>query len=572
MRSAGWLTVGVRRDLLAVIALALTVGLFTTWWIHQDVNSFTLQTHGDQALIQASAQVAMQTGPFATSMHVGWFSGFNLWSFPAVSSLGFYGGAWLLGLFLSSSSNVLALLMGGVAASVAATSYVALRVVPPGRTSRLVCGLGAFALGLSPYVLSKMGHFNVASWYLIPTLLAVIALLPRVSSRGRQLALLALLSVVSLLSPLWWSYIALYVLLVVGVLASVLRRLAWVRVAVAVSIAVAVGTALPTLLAITQRIPGGSWNRQPWDSVFFGGSLFDVVFASPWLTRLWPGAEELTPALSRELSPVGLVVGVTTIFAIVASLTAFLGFSERWRRHRWVFIATQVSLLAFLSMGLGPVQEAVLFAVGVESPLRVWSRLIIIVGLFGMVMLVPWLSWLVSRAASSGTAGRIGVAGASLALAAVVVIDAFGIELMTPRTLPDLPEGEAVAYLQAEYGPCPVAQLPTGTFPDFPMFDGTPEAIDYFYRGYVPYLLAPDGYWSFGAPLGTPTDALMRSLPPDVSSNELRTLADAGYCAVLFDTEYADWLQRRGGDWPAMRIQGAVPEWQNQRFAVFSVS
>ena len=571
MKRRGLLSGAVGRDVLVAAALVLVVGAFTVWWVHQDVNSFTLQTNGDQALIQASAQVAMQSGPFATNPHVGWFSGFNLWSFPAVSSLSFYGGAWLLGLFVSSSSNVLALLVGAVAAAVAASSYVALRVVPPGRTSRLVCALGAFALGLSPYVLSKMGHFNVASWYLIPTLLAVIGLLARGGTRRRQIWLLALLAAVALLSPLWWSFIAIYVLVVGLVLSALLRRWKWVQLVGVATAAVSIGALLPTLLALSQRIPGGSWNRQPWDSTLFGGSLFDPVFASPWLERLWPGAEELAPALSREYSQVGLVVGLLVIVAIVASLSAFLGFSKRWQRHRWLFVATQVSLLAFLSMGLGPVQEAVLAIVGVESPLRVWSRLIIVVGFLGMLLVVPVLSRWVRRMSDRGGAQRVGVLVAAAVVVAVVVVDTFGIELSTPQTLPDLPEGEAVAYLDDEFGPCPVAQLPVGTFPDFPMFDGTEEAIDYYYRGYVPYLLNPDGYWSFGAPLGTESDALMRALPVDVGADSLRTLSDAGYCAVLFDSQYSQWLQTRGGDWAGMRIPDAVPQWQNSRFSVYQL-
>lgn len=571
MAVRAWSKTGVRKDLLTVVLLVVVVGVFTTWWIHQDVNSFTLQTHGDQALIQASTQVAMQSGPFATNPHVGWFSGFNLWSFPAVSSLGFYGGAWFLGLFVGSSSTVLALLMGAVAAVVAGMSYAALRLAPPGPTSRWVCALGSLSLGLSPYVLSKMGHFNVASWYLIPAVISALALVGRTTGTRTRLGILAGLGLVSLLSPLWWSYVALYVLVVGAILSALLRRWSWLRATSAVTAAVALGSALPTALAIIQRIPGGSWNRQPWDSVYFGGSLFDVVFSSPWLPRLWSGADEVTPALSRELSSVGAVVGVMVLIAIVSSLSAFLGFSDRWRRHRWLFVATQVSLLAFLSMGLGPVQEAVLAIVGVESPLRVWSRLIIVVGFLGMVLAVPALSSWGSHATRGGALTRLGMAVGGAVVVAVVVVDTFGIDLMTPRTVPDLPEGEAVVYLQAEFGPCPVAQLPAGTFPDFPMFDGSPESIEYFYRGYVPYLLNPEGFWSFGAPLGSESDALMRSLPTQVGADSLRTLAEAGYCAVLFDTQYAEWLQARGGDWAAMAISDSLPAWRNERFAIFDL-
>jgi len=558
-----------------VLGSALVVGAYTVWWVNLEVNSFTIQTNGDQALIQASTQVAMQSGPWATNGNVGWFSGFNPWSFPATSSLAFYGGAWFLGLFLSSSSNVLALLMGMTSAAVAVATYAAIRAAAPGSTSRLVAGLGGFTMGLSPYVLSKMGHFNVASWYLIPIVIAAIAVLARSRvdgiGRTRAIVVLVVLAAVALLSPLWWSLVAIYVMVLGSVLAALLRQWQWLRVTSMTTAALLIGTALPAFLAIVNRVPGGSWNRQPWDSVFFGGSIFDVVFASPWVERIWPGSIDVTPALSRELSSVGLVAGLALAFALVASLTAFVGFGDRWRRNRWLFVATQVSLLAFLSMGLGPFQEAILTIVGVESPLRVWSRLIVILALLGMILAAPTLSRWVRRGVKRGLPGRIGVSIGGLLVVGAVLVDTAGIDLMTPRTVPDQPETEAVAYLESDFGDCPVAQLPVGTFPDFPMFDGSEEAIEYFYRGFVPYLLNPDGRWSFGAPAGTQSDLLMRSLPMDVGGDSLDLLAESGYCAVLFDNEYSQWLQRRGGEWSAMRIPDSVPVWENVRFAVFDL-
>ena len=573
VRTGGRVLGVAKADILVMLALVLVVGAYTVWWVNLDVNSFTIQTHGDQALIQASAQVAMQTGPWATNGHVGWFSGFNPWSFPATSSLAFYGGAWFLGLFVSSSSNVLALLMGATAAAVAAATYVAIRAAAPGSTSRLVAALGGFTMGLSPYVLSKMGHFNVASWYLIPVVIAAIAVLARSSLQGakraRMLVMLSAVALGALISPLWWSLVAVYVVVLGGLLAALLRQWTWLRATTMTAAALLAGTAIPAFLAIVNRVPGGSWNRQPWDSVLFGGSIFDVVFASPWIARIWPESIDVTPALSRELSSVGLVAGLALAFALIASLTAFVGFGDRWREHRWLFVATQVSLLAFLSMGLGPFQEAVLAIIGVESPLRVWSRLIVIVALFGMILAAPVLSRWARKGVKGGLPGRIAVSVAALLVAGAAVADTAGIDLMTPRTIPDQPETEAVAYLASDFGDCPVAQLPVGTFPDFPMFDGSEESIEYFYRGFVPYLLNPEGRWSFGAPAGTQTDQLMRSLPSDVGSDSLALLASSGYCAVLFDTQYSQWLQRRGGDWAAMRIPDAVPQWQNDRFAIY---
>ena len=58
--------------------------------MHPQVNSFTIQPFGDQAWIQASAQVGMQTGPFATNLNTGWFSGFDPWAYPTGGAIGFY--------------------------------------------------------------------------------------------------------------------------------------------------------------------------------------------------------------------------------------------------------------------------------------------------------------------------------------------------------------------------------------------------------------------------------------------------------------------------------------------------
>jgi len=61
---------------------------------------------------------------------------------------------------------------------------------------------------------------------------------------------------------------------------------------------VVVGAALPAALAIANRIPGGSWNRQPWDSTLYGGSLTDLLLPSPWLSRLSLGGEISAGAIS----------------------------------------------------------------------------------------------------------------------------------------------------------------------------------------------------------------------------------------------------------------------------------
>lgn len=558
-----------RSDLFVVIPLLLVVGLFTSWWTHLDVNSFTLQTHGDQVWIQASAQVAMQSGPFATNGHAGWFSGFNPWAYPGLGSLGFYALAWVGGFFTDSSSEVLIGVMAVTAMAVAAASYLAIRLAPPSRVEPWVAGLGALAMGLSPYVLSKMGHYSVGAWYVLAAGLAAGGVIARCHSSRIRICVLVLFAITVLASSVWWIAIVLFALAIVLVLSILVRRWDWVRGTGAMLVAALVGAAVPIWLTIVNAVPGGTTNRTPWESTYFGGSLTDLLLASPWATDALPRLADVTPGASRELSAVGLVPAVFFVVAVAVSLTAFMGLHRGWKgRSGWVLLVLQVTLLSFLTMGLGTLQESVLVLFGVESPLRGWSRLIVVIALLGMVLAAPAIS---ARWNSVGSpAVRWVLVGVSTAAVLVVsLLDARSITLMEPRTLPSIEEAPAVAYLADEIGDCPVAQLPAGSFPDFPMGDGSPESITHFYRGFVPYLLNPDGRWSFGAAKGTASDELLRALPEDIGPQSMAVLSDSGYCAILFDTEFARYLEQRSIPWPGSRMAGDDPALDAGRFRVY---
>lgn len=557
-------------DAVALVTLVVLVAGVTIAWTHPMVNSFTVQTHGDQAWVQASAQVGMQTGPFATNLHTGWFSGFDPWAYPTGGAIGFYSAAWLLGLITASSSNVLLGIMTGTAVLVALASYAALRLAAPGRVSPVVAWWGAFALGISPYVLSKMGHYNVAAFYLLPVILAAIGLLTRVAGL-RALGVLAIVAVVTLLSPLWWTFVAAYFLVVSLLVAAILRRRSWFLRVGSVLLALLVGGALPIVLSLTRHVGDGTWNRQPWDSTIYSGSLTDFLLGSPFVTSVFPQLEDLLPATSRELSTVGLVPAAGAIFAIVLAVTAFLGYSDDRRRSAgWLLVLLQITLLTFVTLGLGTTQEALLRLVGIDSPLRGWSRLTILVALIGLMLAAPWVTAQVARL--TGIGRLVVIAVASLAVIVVGVGDLRTTDMGEPRNVPTLEELAAIEFLDAEVGDCPVAQLPVGTFPDFPMADGTEIALSNYYRGFVPYILRPDRTWSFGASLGTPSDTLMRSLPATITAAELVVLRDAGYCAVLYDHDYAAWLQARGLDWPGQETRGLAPNWSGLRFDVYRTS
>ena len=555
------------RDVWWAAALFLVCGIGGAWWVHRDIGTSALSTHGDQIWIHASAQVAMQSGPFAVNEHLGWFSGFDPWAFPTLGSLGFYVVAWFLGLFIANSSMVLALIMGLVAAVVGVSVFGALRVVPVRSVHPAVAFVLALAFGLSPYVLGKLGHINVAAWYLIPLVFIALAVLQR-GVRGRWLiAMFVVLFIAALLSPLWWLLIALYGLVLGLVAALLLRAWPWVQRVLVVFAVLLAGGALPIGLSIARRVPEGTWNREQWDSTFFGGSFVDFLVASPWLRSVLPALGDLTPGAARELSMVGLVPAVLALALLAIVITAFRGLGSNWQsRGAWLLVAAQVVILSFLTMGLGTFQEALLALGGVESPLRVWARLSIVVAFLGALFVAPWLSERVFG--SSAVRGRIGAVLLGVVVLAVVALDAVSIESERSPQIAAIPEAPAVEYLAGEVGDCPVAQLPVGTFPDFPMWDGNRETIlNYYYRGFLPYLLNPEGTWSFGAAAGTPSDEFMRALPVQLSGSDWIALGAAGYCAVLFDRQAGEWLAPQG--WAGSVMPGVAPDWTGDRFDVF---
>jgi hypothetical protein len=77
-----------------------------------------------------------------------------------------------------------------------------------------------------------------------------------------------------------------------------------------------------------------------------------------------------------------------------------------------------------------------------------------------------------------------------------------------------------------------VAQLPQEGMPNprTPLPLGSPDA----YRGLVPYLLAPERYWSFGSWIPGRSGGL-NAMPSQLGAKDFVTLRAQGFCALLFD-------------------------------------
>ena len=88
---------------------------------------------------------------------------------------------------------------------------------------------------------------------------------------------------------------------------------------------------------------------------------------------------------------------------------------------------------------------------------------------------LPWCSRVLDRLGDRLGDQKKKFSGVVVALAIVIVsiVEVRAIIVIPSRALPTLEELPAVQFIQDELGNCPVVQLPIGTFPDFPMADGT---------------------------------------------------------------------------------------------------
>ena len=555
------------------VTIAVTMLAVTLWlqpWSYPTDGVFTLG--GDIYWVQATAEAYSRSGPIGTDSHVAWPGGYSPWGVPQLGLL-FAVLSWVLGagLGLSSAMIVWVNLVVFAAVSAACTLYFFRGLVgdwAPIMSVSLACAMGA-----SPFVLAKIYHINVAGFFLVPLAIGAAVSWSQSDRRRRRVAVL-MCTAGGLLSPLWWVVV---VIMLLGVaLLPVLVRRTWthVRGLAAVNAALLVGFGFQTVLYQGFRVQGALPTRLPWDSNLHGGHLVDLVLSSPLVKQIIPRLPEVTAGASREPSYVGLV-GSVGAFAVLALV--IIGMPRRviFNVDTSVLADTTVAaLLLYLLGGLGNLQAAVFVVLGGISPARVWSRLAVLLALLGL----GWLLLLLAAWTSGRQARRPVRPGAFTAFAAsVAVITALawaGDALATPKTPPAAKETwaeyPALQYLDSVTDPCPVAQLPQDGFPT-PRFGGqlTSDLADFYYRGFVPYILAPGYSWSFGSWVpGKPGG--LNDLPLRVETQHLSALADDGYCDILFDKLLASSATNRDDvQLEGREIVGTEPDFRSQRFDVY---
>ena len=591
---AGWFA-RHRAQLGAYAGVVLATVLFSAILIKPWIATDGIFTSGnDYWWIQSSAQVAAQSGPFAVDPHLGWSVGYSLWSVP---QLGIWIGVmlWLLGgiLGFSSAAAVLWVAVASAALNAAACLFFFRSALPTVRPA--LAGSFSIALGAAPAVLFMPAHLNVGAWFLVPFAFGLLFRLNRRLSTRRTITWLVALAVVMVIAPLWWVVVVLLLISAALVPALLLRQ--WRALAYRIVIVVAAAVAFGIQVLISSTVPNSSdvLSRSPWDSNAFGGHLVDFVLSSPLVDRYLPPMQLLITGASKELKPIGLIAGLAAVF-LVFVLLAGTGLRRLFPslRDDDRDLMSQLSiivLLFFVVGGLGNLQAAVGVLAGPGSPARAWSRLGLVVALMGCAwLLVALRRWAVAEElnkpdepdASQAPNRRAATFGVWLLAAVVLVawfVDSAATGTIKFRIMGDGPrvaapstfaEYDAVNFISRSRQPCPVLQLPVtnGLVPRTKK--ESEELSELYYRGYVPFLINPDYYWTYGSVAVSDLEDISRTATQIAAGD---SQAQARYCAVLFDKAVAPLRDRSG-----QPLQGSdpsklgTPAFTSERFDVYLLS
>jgi hypothetical protein len=533
----------------------------------------------DILYLQTNLVEAAQVGPFGTNQNLAYPFGDNLWSFPALGIAILSGGWLLVGVFgMPSAASALLLMALTLVATSGAVLFLFRGLI--GRRSEWLAAALAAALAISPFFLAKVGHINVATIFVIPLALGILL---RAEER-RRVWLIAGAGVVFVgvaVSPLWWGLVLILLLSAIGV--GVLLQRSWDRVIAVIGLGVAssLGVGIQLLLVTQATVPGQAIGRGPWASSRWGGQLTDLLVSSPVINELYPKGllKTLQQGASNEFKPLGLVGAaffVVVLLLLLKSMPQFIrdGSATGTVKTTLLIVISTVTLLFFFTGGLGNAQSAVAALLGTTSPARVFSRIAILVAMLGMA----WFLLYFTRWRSKTSASRPAVLGISAAVGVCAIaftcVDLQAVPTPAHAAASTFAEFEAVNFLRSNTQPCPVAQLPQDGTP-------TPRAVSrdqkeyaraefdslFYYRGYVPFLLAQDYQWSFGSFYKGSKTALT-AVGPTLTAASVPSLKEAGFCAVLYDKALAE--SRASDKLEGAKVEGMpTPDFSSERFDVY---
>lgn len=518
-----------------VLASLVAVTSLRLWQWHPGI---PLSLDGDSPVVLTQLRDIVVNGWFWSNDAIGFPFGQTSSFFPELNVIHIVG-VKALGLFSSDPATIGALYFALGYPLAGLTAYLLARSQRLTVPASVVVGvLFAAAPGHS----ERFEHLWLASYWTVPLATWVVIEVargrtpwdvgaPTGPGRRRRTALMVTALVIVGLSGAYYAGFTLILLLTAATLrAGAGRERAWWRAGLVTMAITAAVAALPLAAArigmsgtpLTGPRPA---TRSALESERYAGRLVDLVL--PWEGHRLEPLAALTTAYRNAGRPVtetlalGLVgvVGVTAL-VLIALRVLTTGRSAPERLRVWAAL-TIVAGLFYTVGGMGSV--VALFA---TPQLRTWSRLSIVILLFGLLAVGHWLS-------------RERAARLSWGLAAAVVVVGV-LDQTNPERAPDYAASEARLSATQQYtraladvtdAGCGVLQLPVMSFPE-----------GYVPQGYdansqlVQHLTTSELRWSHGGMRGTQAGDWAFGIDLADPSRLLTELRTAGFCAIEVDT------------------------------------
>ena len=520
---------------------------------------------GDLSWNIFAIKIGMQGNLDGISEILGWPYGYGLFAEPLLGTGPFYA-AMLISKILFIQNifivYVLTVISGMLTNTIAAYWMVSKEFVDKKYTY-----LFAFLIGITPFVLMRLGHMPILWLFFVPLVLGIYFRLER-DQIGFKKAFL-IVAFFGFWSPLFWLLVIIFLSLSLSVIYLILYKFysKQLKIWAIILSGSAVSFVLNYFLIFLNREYKGKTSRFPWQSNTFGGKFADILVSSPFVNSKTNLIEKLSEGLSPEgkNSFVGLVIGLslllTLIFAIANSpskkLNLPIGFSGILV-ILWLFFATG---------GLGNLQAALLVLLDQTTPLRAWFRMIIVIGILGLYLMLKIL-----EIAPFKNQLKYLI---SMFILLISIIDGQHISYIQYTEKSKVIEYSAVNFLEENTKNCGVLQVPVDTFPliqDFTFSNGD----KFGYNQTIPYLLSNNNKWSlYGIP-GNKFWQNYKEIPTEITIEAANSYSNQGFCAILFDQDFSQWqIDRQAGldftvgRWPGLRINLGSPDFDNGRYQIY---
>jgi hypothetical protein len=148
--------------------------------------------------------------------------------------------------------------------------------------------------------------------------------------------------------------------------------------------------------------------------------------------------------------------------------------------------------------------------------------------------------------------------------------------LQTSNNFEKQEEFNSLAFLNENFKPCPVIQLPIDTYV-LPQ-GWLDNAERYYWSQLKPYVILPSFYWTGGTYTESPGWSDLKFINSTLNEKDLATLGNK-YCAVLFDKDFSQYQSDRqatlngsADGWPGLRVSDSIkPMYEDFRYRIYDL-